>query len=372
MATIRQRSSGSWEVIIRHKSLPKPYYATLDTEAEARGYARKLEARIKAGDIPKALLEVPERTVGGLIRRYQVGASISVHDLSLLDRLGVDAVRADTLTVQWALAWVSSMQATGIAPGTIRKKVGALARCLDWCKLAGLVEGNPVRELPRNYASYPVGHVKRREDVERDRRLLPDEEERLRKVLTGRHDWLLLFELALETAMRLREMFTLEWAQVDLDKRTFFLEKTKNGDRRQVPMSSVIHGLIPSRVGKFPVNPNIGDNQSEVVRLSNIPSINPDRSNPSKAVLVFPWWDGDQRTLAKTTARLSHQWSRIARDAGCVDLRFHDLRHEATCRLYERTTLGDVQIARITGHKSLLMLKRYANLRGSDLADSLW
>jgi integrase len=57
---------------------------------------------------------------------------------------------------------------------------------------------------------------------------------------------------------------------------------------------------------------------------------------------------------------------------GCDDLRFHDLRHEAVCRLYERTRLGDVQIARITGHKDLRMLKRYSNLRGSDLAEMLW
>jgi integrase len=49
-------------------------------------------------------------------------------------------------------------------------------------------------------------------------------------------------------------------------------------------------------------------------------------------------------------------------------LRFHDLRHEATSRLYERTTLTDLQIAKITGHKTISMLARYANLRGSELA----
>jgi integrase len=58
--------------------------------------------------------------------------------------------------------------------------------------------------------------------------------------------------------------------------------------------------------------------------------------------------------------------------AGAADLRFHDLRHEATCRLYEKTKLSDVQIARITGHKDIRMLRRYASLRGSDLAAHLW
>jgi integrase len=47
------------------------------------------------------------------------------------------------------------------------------------------------------------------------------------------------------------------------------------------------------------------------------------------------------------------------------------LRHEAVCRLYERTTLSEIQIARITGHRSLAMLRRYASQRGPDLAQSL-
>lgn len=344
MATIRQRASGSWEIIIRSKLLPKPYYATLDTEQEAREYAAKLEAKIKAGDIPKALLEDNSDLInlGGLIHRYKRGARISAHDLSIIDRLGIDAVKADTLTVQWALAWVASMHNTGVAPGTIRKKVGTLARCLDWCKLSGLIASNPVRELPRNYAAYPASHDKRREDIERDRRLQPGEEERIREVLVHRPDWLLLFDMALETAMRLREMFTLSWDQVDIDKRTIFLDNTKNGDRRQVPMSSTI-----------------------INRVRPLQKLEPN--------FIFPWWDGKIETLAKTTARLSHQWNRIARDAGCIDLHFHDLRSESISRLYERTLLSDVEIAKISGHRDLNMLvRRYARLRGSNLAEKLW
>jgi integrase len=53
-------------------------------------------------------------------------------------------------------------------------------------------------------------------------------------------------------------------------------------------------------------------------------------------------------------------------------MHFHDIRHEVTCRLYEKTTLSDVLIAKITGHRSLRMLQRYASLRGSDLAPHLW
>ena len=49
----------------------------------------------------------------------------------------------------------------------------------------------------------------------------------------------LLTTLALETAMRMREMYTVEKEQIDLPRRTVFLDRTKNGSKRQVPLSSV-------------------------------------------------------------------------------------------------------------------------------------
>lgn len=50
------------------------------------------------------------------------------------------------------------------------------------------------------------------------------------------------------------------------------------------------------------------------------------------------------------------------------DLRFHDLRHEATSRLFESGKFDMMEIATITGHKTLAMLKRYTHLRAEDLA----
>ena len=148
---------------------------------------------------------------------------------------------------------------------------------------------------------------------------------------------------AIETAMRLREMYTLSYSQVSTKDRTIYLDKTKNGDKRQVPLSSVA-----------------------LVALENY--------GLRKKGHLFPWWDGDANSevLKKTTGRLSRQFARIFDAAGCQDMRFHDLRHEATSRLYERTDLSDLEIAKITGHKDPKMLMRYANLRGSNLAGRLW
>ena len=67
----------------------------------------------------------------------------------------------------------------------------------------------------------------------------------------------------------------------------------------------------------------------------------------------------------------THQsYVRASRRAGITGLTFHDLRHEATSRLFEKG-LNPMQVAAITGHKTLQMLKRYTHLRAEDLAKLL-
>lgn len=90
--------------------------------------------------------------------------------------------------------------------------------------------------------------------------------------------------------------------------------------------------------------------------------------------LVFPWWNGDAsvKARAKVSDYLSKRFIDIFEMAGCPNLKFHDLRHEAVSRLFEKTNLSESQIMKISGHKSHRMMMRYANLRGSDLAVALW
>ncbi|MGB5198580.1 MAG: tyrosine-type recombinase/integrase, partial [Sedimenticolaceae bacterium] len=58
------------------------------------------------------------------------------------------------------------------------------------------------------------------------------------------------------------------------------------------------------------------------------------------------------------------------RRAGIEDLRFHDLRHGATTRLFEKGP-NIMEVASITGHKGLRMLRRYTHLKAEDLARKL-
>lgn len=336
MATGRRRGD-RWEFCIRRKGLlPKPVYLSFPTEEEGAAYCARIERLLDAGVIPEELSDkaATTTTISLAYEHYQKNSPVSDADLSywpvILRRWGQARIAA--VDFRWVELQVSRCKDEWkLAPSTIRHQVGALARLWDWLLKREAVATNPFRALRRGYATGE------RSDEARDRRIERDEEVRLIAELDG--EILLLFVLALETAMRMKEIYTLEVGQIDLRRRTVFLEKTKNGDKRQVPLSSTAVALLADL--------------------------------PRKGYAFPTLWDGVEDTKT-TTSRISVSFGRAADRAGCGDIRFHDTRHEATCRLYERTDLSDLQIAKITGHKDLKMLMRYANLRGSDLASSLW
>lgn len=68
---------------------------------------------------------------------------------------------------------------------------------------------------------------------------------------------------------------------------------------------------------------------------------------------------------------IQHAFRSSVKQAGIENFRFHDLRHEATSRLFERGVFDSMEVATITGHKTLAMLKRYTHLKAEDLARKL-
>jgi len=384
LATKRKRRS-NWEFIVRRKGLlPRPLYLTFDTEAEGDEYCRRLEALLDQGIVPD---EVVSRTLPKPAGRFSLDDAITLYlaevpvgksDVPVLEliarRFGLDAIQA--IDNAWTARFIGALKTKyNAAPTTIRHYVGALGRCLDWVvrNKPSLLATNPMRNLGRGYALYSPKDIaaapRPRVDIERDRRLTSDEDERIREILGGKKPegkqrplelkfapaLRCFYTLALESAMRMREMYTLERRQIDFERRTIFLDATKNGSKRQVPMTSVAVQTLRGYLDEAQPRTDASDNSPHVM-------------------WVFPWFAGDfsDKSLRQTTSLLSRQFARVFEAAQCVDLRFHDLRHEATSRLYERTSLTDLQIAKITGHKTLSMLARYANLRGSDLADKLW
>ena len=364
MATKRLRGD-TWNYVVKRSGLlPRPIYLSFKDEAEGDAYVSHLERLLDAGYVPPEFIkqEAPSNLYM-VIRDYLQSSSVSDMDRKILsvliDRIG--KVTVLEFTTEWCDAWITGMKRVRtMAPSTIRHHVGAMARCADSAVRNRVLAINPLRGLPRGYATYLPSDIEVVPEGllpgpgERDRRLKPGELERILRVLMEnpkpegkerplklehRESLLLIFWLALGTGMRMSEIFTLTPAQIDLGERTVFLEKTKNGNKRQVPL--------------FP--------RARVAVERYLPTAGPD-------YLVPQWKGGDLAERKRVGDMLSKQFSRIFEAAGCEGLTFHDLRHEATCWFYEHTDLTDVEIAKVLGWKSMKMALRYANLRGSKLA----
>ncbi|MBU9819878.1 site-specific integrase [Rahnella sp. BCC 1045] len=180
--------------------------------------------------------------------------------------------------------------------------------------------------------SNPVEHV-RKPPVSggRTRRLISSEERRIVRALKAKNPQLLaIFYLALETAMRQGEILSLAWEYIDLHLGVAHLPMTKNGSSRDVPLSSKARQVLREFCG------------------------------PSHGA-VFSY----------TSNGFKSAWRITLEELGIDDLHFHDLRHEAVSRLFELGTLNVMEVAAISGHKSMNMLKRYTHLRATHLVSKL-
>lgn len=397
MAGVRQTRTGKWELSIRSSKLPKAVYFTYDTEAEARAHGQQLDRLLAAGTIPVELLAddkpKPKERLGALIRAWLNTGQPAKTDqpvlLLLFDEVG--KLPLDQLTYTWSESWVREMKLVhNWAPGTIRKRIGSLSRALDWWLRShpDVQISNPLRLLPRGAAAYNAkdaadiaalnqtaeGDDQRsvRQDMQRDRRLLPGEFDRILAALAGdkrpdrerpmklEHGTALrmLFLLIYHTGVRLREAYTLRRGQVDLAGKTLNVQSGKQWHgrikMRKVPMGRKLHALLTDYLVQLP---------------------------DDASALVFPWWSGepDDQELNRVTSRLSGQFGRLFDYAGCKGLTEHDLRHEATCRWYEmRDAAGgwlfrDAEIDRIMGWEpGSKMSRRYASFRAEDLAARMW
>jgi len=354
MSTIKSFPNGKFQLRVTNKSLDKPFYATFESREQALAYGAQLEGLLAQGIVPTFLLDrkhgLETWTISRCMNEYLRDNSVPVSDVKLLHTIRPSLLTCTTgfLNYDWAEGWIREMKRVqNLSPSTIRHRHGALARCFDW-----MIRKHPdimAHTEEDSQLLIAIGK-KPKFDVERDRRLDTDEEKRILKILGNTPDEKVFFILALETAMRMRECYTLSVDQVSLIKKTIHLERSKNGDNRQVPLSSTAIALL-----------------DDYLRIHA-------KGIKGREGRLFPFWNGsrNERELDITTSDLSRTFRGIFIDSEVVDLHFHDLRHEATCRLYEKTKLSDVLISKITGHRDVRMLQRYASLRGSDLAIHLW
>jgi integrase len=213
----------------------------------------------------------------------------------------------------WAEGWIRTVKRDlNLAPSTIRHRYGALARCFDWMvrKHADIMAQNPLRLLKRGFSSYSdedqrflAGGKKVKHDEERDRRLDSDEEARILAVLSTMPDERVMLLMALESAMRMRECYTLNASQVSLPKKTVYLDRTKNGDNRQVPLTTPAQASLREYMRAY----------ADAIK--------------AREGRLFPFWKGDAsvKNLDSTTADLSRVYREIFAAADVQAFHFHDL-----------------------------------------------
>jgi integrase len=98
----------------------------------------------------------------------------------------------------------------------------------------GLTEANPCKQV-----------MKLREDNQRNRYLLPEEEQALLAQLVGPREHLrAIVLLAIHTGMRKDEILRLQWPEVDFLRNLIYVTLTKSGKNRTVPLNNVARGVL--------------------------------------------------------------------------------------------------------------------------------
>lgn len=170
---------------------------------------------------------------------------------------------------------------------------------------------------------------------ERDRRLKPGEYDKLAAELAASANiWARPLDFAIETALRQGMLFVLRWEWVDFEACVIHIPQAYRG------------------VGNKCVPPALPLSQRAVHILAELPV------------------DTSGRIFPTTANAIRLIWTRVVKQLGIEGLRWDDLRHEAASRLFEKG-LHPLEVASITGHKSLSMLRRYTHLQPSDLVKKL-
>ena len=254
--------------------------------------------------------------------------------LEFLERHSLGKTIAHTLTSADLIRHVQSRRAEGAGPATVIND-------LIWIGVV-LRAAKSVKELPVNPEIVQQARSACRElrlvgkPKKRTRRPTADELKRLREHFKSRDrratiPMLAVMEFAIASARRESEICRLEWRDNDETARTGLVRDAKHptgkdGNHRRFKYTPEAWALVSAQ--------------------------------PETSERIFPY---DPKSVGAAFTRACHL-------LGIQDLRFHDLRHEATSRLFERGYQIH-EVAQFTLHESWNELKRYTNLKPENLRD---
>lgn len=343
MASYSKRGEFSHQAIVRRTGFPTQT-KTFEKKTDAQKWARMVERDMDRG-VWQDRSAAEASTLGDILRRYlsevtpaKKGAAIETGKIQAILRDSICSRSMATLSSMDIAGWRDGRLKT-VKGATVNREMAIISHAIDIARKEwGIHVENPCGFVRRCTSSRP-----------RDRRFVDNEQEYLLAALDIAKNRYVkpLVMLSIETAMRRGELLALRWENVDIAKRTAYLPDTKNDDDRYVALST-----------------------AAIAILGSLPK--------AKRGLVFPLsMEAFKQAFVRSCERARAQYvkdclaTKEAPDSDFMtDFRFHDLRHEAASRLFEKG-LNVMEVASITGHKTLQMLKRYTHLRAEDLAKKL-
>ena len=339
MAMFRQRGK-SWQARIKRKGYPIQQ-KTFDTKAQAEKWARAIESEIDKGAFVSTK-EAERTTLREVLERYEREILPSYkgwkQDLVRIRQWKRTAISDKFMTSIRKIDIVNyiDFRLKEVSKTTVVHELAVLNRIFKKAQLWEIAPPiNPIEGLEQK-PKLP------KHDELRERRISDKE---FAAVLMHSESVFLpdMAKIALETALRQAEIANMEWEHIDFRKRTLLVPEAKAGKRTISLTEEAIHILknLPRRFdgkiwGITPHAISVAWRRSVVrARKAYEKECEEEKSPPLKNWLT--------------------------------NLRFHDLRHEATSRFFEQG-LNPMQVSVITGHKTLEMLKRYTHLRPEDIA----
>lgn len=334
MATIVERTLAggkkSFQATIRLRGYPTQT-ASFARKTDAKRWAESTEAAMREGRYFKTS-ESRKHTLGDLVDQYNKDI------IPTKGRFGRD----QETQLQWWKCQFGPYLLCDITPAMVAegrdrllsekigpKKLRSPATVVRY--LAALSHAFSVAVKEWGWISEnPLSRVRKPKEPEgRTRFLDPTEIKRLLEACRENPNSFLypIVVLALSSGMRFSEILRLRWEDIDLERQLLVLKKTKNKERRTVPLA--------------------GPAFQQLQELS--------KGKPAGARFVFAL-EGSKKPV-----NIRKAWLRAKVEAEISNFRFHDLRHTAASYLAMNgaTTL---EIAEILGHKTLAMVKRYAHL----------
>jgi integrase len=326
-----------------HRKGHKPIVKMFKTERDAERWGAEQERSMTLVGLPLTFEELKKHTVGDLVRRYlkektpHKGCVVSEatvlkkflrRDICLLPL--ASAKKADGhkyVSNRLAETW----RGNPITPRTVRRELNTLAHIFEVAREEWGFENliNPFRIRIK-------GSTYRRK-----RRLNQGELEALERASAdcrGQNYFYvpLAIYLAIETGMRLQEIFNLTWQDVDLENRRIEIRRSKSDDTREHAGRTIVLPLIALFYLTRIIIALQKDNRFYLTKT------------------IFPM----------TGAAFQQSWADVIKRAGIVDLHFHDLRHEAASRMDAMGLTGSERDL-MMGHvnKSISSLYVHADLK---------